>query len=156
DLRDARRDDRPRTHDAGLERDVERAVREPPSLDVRRCLRDGEDLRVGRRILEELALVVGARDDALGRALDDHGAHGHLVRLEGPLGLLERLSHEMLGTEAAEEGREELLAHAIDAPKTRSRRRLRAEYSGGHRGRQRDPGTYREMGKTLARLSTRT
>lgn len=90
-FRDPRENDGPRAHRTGLERHEQLRVFEAPTAQVRRGLRDGEDLRVGRGILERLALVVRLADD--GPLVDDNAPDGHLLRIERPFRLADRRAH---------------------------------------------------------------
>ena len=74
-------DQRAGAHRAGFERDVDRAAVQSPQAQGRRGLGQGDDLGVGGRVLELLALVVGLGDDAV--LVDDHGPDGHVAVLLG-------------------------------------------------------------------------
>jgi hypothetical protein len=76
---DPRHDDRAGAHDAGLERHEERRVLEAPGAVMGSGLRDGQYLRMRRRILEHLALVVSLCDDSTARKVDDDRSHGNFV-----------------------------------------------------------------------------
>ncbi len=91
DLVDAGEDDSAGAHGAGLERDVEARAFEPPASEVGGGLGDGQDLGMGRGVLEDFALVVGFADDLA--VVDDNAADGDLPGLEGLLGFAQSGLH---------------------------------------------------------------
>src|SRR4051812_14101656 len=94
DTRHAREDDRARAHRAGLERDVQGAVENPPGAERAGRLAQGDGLGVGGRVLAQLALVVPGADDLAGA--HDDGADRHVVVLERALGLRDGEAHAVL------------------------------------------------------------
>ncbi len=81
-----------RAHEARLERDDQRVALEVPGPGLGRGLPQGQDLGVCGRVRVDLAAVVPAADDDAGRVEDD-GAHGNVVVLQGSSGLVKGLSH---------------------------------------------------------------
>ena len=76
DLVEAGEDDRSGAHRAWLERHVQGAPIESPASEHYRCLADGEQLRMGRRILVPHGPVRCPRDDP--PIPDDHSADGYV------------------------------------------------------------------------------
>ena len=92
--RNARQNDGPHAHGAGLQRDVQRAVAQPPGAQSRGGGLNGDQLRVGGGILRGFAPVAAARDD---RAIvDDDRAHRHFVKQRRAARLPQRFQHEKL------------------------------------------------------------
>jgi len=94
DTREARVKRRAAAHGAWLHGHVERRARQPvvPQLPPR--LTQGQNLAVGRGIVEGDRRVVGTSHD--GAILHDDGAHRHLAGQEPAPRLLERRAHERL------------------------------------------------------------
>ena len=92
DARNARQDDRTRTHRARLERDVEHRVEQAPAAERTGRLAQREHLRMRRRVLAQLALVVGHRDNLA--AMHDHSADRHVAVFKRVLGLTNGQAHE--------------------------------------------------------------
>ena len=91
---DARVDHETRTHETGLERDVDGAATQAPPSKRARRLHHGEELGVRRGVFVQLTSIVGPSDD---RALVHHDrADRHLADLGGRTRLGERLAHEAL------------------------------------------------------------
>src|SRR5437868_249715 len=63
--------DRAGTHWTGFQRDIERAIFEPPVAEHFRRVSESENLRVGRRVLQLNAPIVRRRDD---RVIPDNDA----------------------------------------------------------------------------------
>ena len=93
DAIDAAHDERTRTHRARLDRNVERQPRKAPAAKLPRRFLQGDDLGMCRAVVPGFAHIVRTRDDRAIR-IDEHGADGHLARLESFLRLLERLLHK--------------------------------------------------------------
>ena len=93
DAIDAAHDERARTHRARLDRNVERQPRKAPAAKLLRRFLQSDDLGMCRAVVPSFAHIVRTRDDRASR-IDEHGADGHLARLEGLLRLLERLLHK--------------------------------------------------------------
>src|SRR2546429_1031151 len=89
---DPSQDHRPGAHGAGPERDVQRAAVQPPGPHAVGCLPHGQDLGMGRGVLEPLPLVSGRRHDLL--AANHHRTDRHVAPVEAAFGLLERGPHE--------------------------------------------------------------
>jgi hypothetical protein len=66
------------THGAWLQGDVQDTIIQAPGAERLGCLRDGDHLGVGGRIVQLFALIVTLSDDALLQG-DYDGADGHLV-----------------------------------------------------------------------------
>ena len=82
------------THDAGLDRDVERALVEVFSAEVFRSGGDGLHLGVGRHVVEGFSQVVTAPDDA--SVGHDDCTDGDFVAFQGATRFGEGFAHEAL------------------------------------------------------------
>jgi len=91
DAGDAGQDDGPHAHGAGLQRDIEGTVQEPPGTKFPGGFSDGDHLGMGGRVLSRLAQVVAAGDDAA--VAHDHAADRHLVLVLGLAGLGDGAGH---------------------------------------------------------------
>jgi predicted enzyme related to lactoylglutathione lyase len=94
DARHAREHDRAGAHRARLERDVEHRVEHAPGAEHAAGLAQRDELGVCRRVLTQLALVVGGGDD-LAVAHDDR-ADRDVVVVQRRLRLADRQAHEVL------------------------------------------------------------
>ena len=95
DDRHAGVDDRPGTHGARLERDIERACVKPPRAARAACLGDGLHLGVGVGPVRPLTAVAAAADDAA-RAVGDHAADRHFAVGRRGVRERERCAHIVL------------------------------------------------------------
>lgn len=91
---DARVDHKARTHAAGLERHVDRAIGKAPATERPSGSAQGRKLGMSRRILIELAPIVRPRDDLA--VAHHYGSDGHLAHRRGGSRLRQRLAHELL------------------------------------------------------------
>ena len=92
-------DDRAGAHRAGLQRHIDRRIRNPPPAEPPRRGSEREDLRVSRRVGAQLALVAGGREDLVGPS--DHRPDRCLAAGARDLGLVEGEPHQLaiqLGT----------------------------------------------------------
>ncbi len=92
DAADAGVDEGAGAHRAGLERDVGDDVLEPPARKLLRGSPDGDHLRMGRRIVQRLALVLTARELVTG-SRDEHAADRNLADAGRDVRLRERGAH---------------------------------------------------------------
>src|SRR5947209_3527031 len=95
---DAGVDDGAGTHGAGLERDDEGALEEPPVAYGSSGLSNGEDFGVGGGVAVGDAAVVAAADDLIGGVVEDDGAYGDFVDVARGAGLGEGFLHELIGS----------------------------------------------------------
>ena len=78
-------------HHTGLERHDEGAVVEPPATEHAGRVPQGQQLGVGRRVLQALPLVVTSGDDQT--VTHDHRTDGDVAVAQGRLGLGQRQLH---------------------------------------------------------------
>ena len=93
EARDARVDDSARTHRARLERDVHRAIEQPPVAQGVGGLPHRDDFSVRGRIVPGLAQIMPAADDVSARVVDDHAPNRHHVLRQRQPRLGNRFAH---------------------------------------------------------------
>jgi len=82
--------DCPGTHRAGLERDVEGAIQQPPMAEGRAGFAHRDDLGVCGRVVIGLAPVGASPDDSAGRIVNDHATDRNFAERHGFPGQFDR------------------------------------------------------------------